>query len=160
MGEIVPMATPEQREAFARGEKLARKRFTPEEGLGPSFNGVSCLSCHERPVLGGGGDAYRDMFMGGTMAEGKGYTLNPLLPETEPVQVSDGVARMYHLDDDALPAQQPLQPDVGLMAARNPTALFGSGIVMTIPSEAILAALDPDARRRSDRTRRGTPRAR
>jgi CxxC motif-containing protein (DUF1111 family) len=30
--------------------------FTPETGLGPLFNAVSCLECHEEPSIGGHGD--------------------------------------------------------------------------------------------------------
>ena len=28
---------------------------TPEEGLGPAFNGTSCAACHNLPAIGGGG---------------------------------------------------------------------------------------------------------
>src|SRR5256885_16870438 len=30
--------------------------FTPTTGLGPLFNALSCASCHEEPVVGGGGN--------------------------------------------------------------------------------------------------------
>ena len=60
-GEPMALATAEQLASFRRGEALFRKRFTPDEGLEPQYNGVSCASCHERPVVGGGGELYRSV---------------------------------------------------------------------------------------------------
>ncbi|HMV67355.1 MAG TPA: di-heme oxidoredictase family protein [Myxococcota bacterium] len=144
MGSPMPLATPEQLEAFHRGEELAKKRFTPEEGLGPQFNGVSCLSCHERPVLGGGGELYRNLFMAGRWQEERGFVLTPLQKESVPGSASDGVFRMYNVGPPGTPAQQPLQDDVGLFAARNPVPLFGSGVMFAIDEDAILQYEDPD----------------
>ncbi len=144
MGTAVPMATPDQLAAFARGEALARRRFTPEEGLGPQFNGVSCLSCHEKPMLGGGAELYRNVAIGGQWEDGRGYVITPTVPETNPVAVNDGVFRLYNMDDLGGPGQQAIQPEVGLFASRNPPALFGSGVAMTIDASDIEALADPD----------------
>ena len=37
----------------ATGEDYFAMTFTPEQGLGPLFNGASCLSCHSDPTPGG-----------------------------------------------------------------------------------------------------------
>lgn len=46
-----------ERAAFAEGRALLAKRWTAEEGLGPLFDGRSCLICHPR---GGGGSPVQD----------------------------------------------------------------------------------------------------
>jgi CxxC motif-containing protein (DUF1111 family) len=144
LGSPMPMATPEQLAAFRRGEELAKKRFTPEEGVGPQFNGVSCLSCHERPVLGGGGELYRNLFLAGKWEEGRGFVLTALQRESVEGAASDGVFRMYNVGPPGTVAQQPLQEEVGLFAARNPVPLFGSGMMFAIDEDAILQYEDPD----------------
>ena len=39
-----------------RGHRLFTKAFRVSEGLGPRFNAVSCLSCHNTPLVGGSGN--------------------------------------------------------------------------------------------------------
>ena len=58
-GRIRPSATADEEAVFQRGEKVAQRRFTPEEGLGPLFTVTFCAACHEKPVFGGGGGRYR-----------------------------------------------------------------------------------------------------
>ncbi|MEP7350415.1 MAG: di-heme oxidoredictase family protein [Sphingorhabdus sp.] len=53
----------EARAVFRRGRELFAKRWTAEEGLGPLFDGQSCLICHPR---GGGG---RPVLAGRSSAE-------------------------------------------------------------------------------------------
>ncbi|MCA9544368.1 MAG: hypothetical protein KC613_08255, partial [Myxococcales bacterium] len=48
-GQVLPAATAEQRATFARGEAVAKRRFSPAEGLGPDFNVTFCAACHEKP---------------------------------------------------------------------------------------------------------------
>ena len=38
--------------SFNRGREVMRRRFEPEEGLGPFYNTTSCVACHETPVTG------------------------------------------------------------------------------------------------------------
>src|SRR6266404_2690963 len=51
-----PMATlsPEQLSDFFAGQDEFKKVFTPETGLGPIFNGESCVTCHAEGGIGGG----------------------------------------------------------------------------------------------------------
>src|SRR5690606_36997060 len=63
-GEPIPSATPAQKEAFARGLALARRTFSPAEGLGPELGATSCLACHERPGPGGGAARFRSFLVG------------------------------------------------------------------------------------------------
>src|SRR5437870_1082556 len=38
---------------FNIGKREFERRHTPEDGLGPTFNQVSCVACHSAPVTGG-----------------------------------------------------------------------------------------------------------
>jgi CxxC motif-containing protein (DUF1111 family) len=42
-------------QAFAIGRDLFHREFTPQDGLGPTFNDARCSSCHDVPTLGGSG---------------------------------------------------------------------------------------------------------
>lgn len=39
---------------FATARAAFGERYSPEQGIGPVFNGVSCGECHRDPVVGGG----------------------------------------------------------------------------------------------------------
>ncbi len=54
LGGPLPGLTPEEVRKFHVGEVLFKKEFTPEEGLGPLFNGKSCFECHGQPMVSGG----------------------------------------------------------------------------------------------------------
>ena len=71
MGAVRPGATAEQHATYARGLLVARRRFTPATGLGPTFNVSACADCHERPDTGGGGARYRGFqLVGQRLADG------------------------------------------------------------------------------------------
>lgn len=55
-GSAVPGLSPREHQTFDRGMAVFETEFTPETGLGPLFNAVSCLECHEEPSIGGHGD--------------------------------------------------------------------------------------------------------
>lgn len=54
LGGPVPGLTFDQKRKFDVTEALFKKEFTPEEGLGPLFNGKSCFECHGQPEAVGG----------------------------------------------------------------------------------------------------------
>src|SRR6266581_6251912 len=49
----LPGLTPEQETAFFAGCDEFMEEETPDEGLGPVFNGKSCAECHAVPSVGG-----------------------------------------------------------------------------------------------------------
>lgn len=132
-GEIRPSATDTERQTFTRGEAVARRRFSPEEGLGPLFNVTFCAACHEKPVFGGSAGRYRDFFIHGTTTADGSF-----------IEGGDrgGILASYGTDPDA---ERP-QPAAGsdTFALRNPIPFFGVGLLAEIPEEAILAYADPD----------------
>jgi CxxC motif-containing protein (DUF1111 family) len=104
---------------------------TPEEGLGPAFNGTSCAVCHNVPVIGGGGvileirAGYRD-------DAGDHAALN---------EAGDTLIHMLSTPSHGC---QPIIPDdVTVIARRAPIPLFGAGLVEAIPDEVLLALEDP-----------------
>src|SRR5258708_17241404 len=56
LGTPLSRLTVAQRRQADAGRAEFPTVFTPETGLGPLFNAVSCASCHERPVVGGSGN--------------------------------------------------------------------------------------------------------
>lgn len=103
---------------------------TPEDGLGPAFNGTSCAVCHNVPAIGGGGVmletrvGYRDL-------DGRFRALNAQ---------GDTLMHLFSVPSHGC---QPMVPDdVNVVARRAPISLFGAGLIEAIPDETIRAAED------------------
>ncbi|MCP3059696.1 hypothetical protein LXT21_12990 [Myxococcus sp. K38C18041901] len=130
LGDVLPSATPEQRASFERGRQVVLRRFTPEEGLGPSFNVVSCVNCHEKPVVGGGAGRYRNfLLVGQTLPDGSFI----------PTGVN-GVQPHFSLDG----VRRPTDTATNTLATRHPIPFFGVGLLAELPDEVILRNADPD----------------
>ena len=135
-GTPLPGVTTYESEQFVLGQALFNRAFTPEEGLGPLFNQVSCSSCHDLPTSGGHG--------------------------AEPVtKVSDfdertGCNLLKEDGGDLLQASVvPALRTAGILPERIPVsatavtelrapALYGIGLVEAIEDEDILIKADPD----------------
>ncbi|MFT5352897.1 MAG: CxxC motif-containing protein (DUF1111 family) [Polyangiales bacterium] len=130
MGEILPSATEEQRATFVRGEEVAQRRFTPEMGLGPSFNVTFCGACHEKPVFGGSAGRYRDFLL-----------VEQIVSDGSRVALGvNGVLPQFNLET----GRRPTDEGANHFGLRNPIPFFGIGLLAEIPEEAILANADPD----------------
>ncbi|MEE2756456.1 MAG: di-heme oxidoredictase family protein [Myxococcota bacterium] len=132
-GAILPDATETQRATFMRGEDIVRKRFTPDDGLGPIFNVTFCGACHEKPVFGGAAGHYRDFILHGqTTSDGS------FIPSGD----RSGILSSYRWPIDT---KRPA-PDAtaNTAAIRNPIPFFGIGLLAEIPEESILQHADPD----------------
>ena len=131
LGAVRPDATAAQRASFARGQAVANRHFSPEDGLGPHFNTTFCGSCHNRPVLGGSAGRYRNFLL-----------TRQVLPDGSAVPTGvNGVHPFLQLDD---PARTPLGPGTNAFATRNPIPFFGVGLLAELPAESILENADPD----------------
>ena len=135
-GTPLPGVTTYESEQFVLGQALFNRAFTPEEGLGPLFNQVSCSSCHDLPTSGGHG--------------------------AEPVtKVSDfdertGCNLLKEDGGDLLQASVvPALRTAGILPERIPVsatavtelrapALYGIGLVEASEDEDILIKADPD----------------
>jgi CxxC motif-containing protein (DUF1111 family) len=130
LGDPVGFATEAQRAAFEHGREVAVRRFTPETGLGPSFNLVTCAGCHEKPVTGGSAGRYRDFLLVGQRLPDGSYT---------PLGVN-GIQDQFDTTGRRVASPE----TANVTAERNPIPFFGVGLLAAIDEEAILAHADPD----------------
>jgi CxxC motif-containing protein (DUF1111 family) len=109
--------------AFARGDAEFERRFSPNTGLGPIFNDVSCASCHS--------------------GDGRGQLRNALLrigSDADSFQTSVGGPQ---IQDKAIPGAEPERVPPGVaVSVRLPPPVFGVGLIEAIPEAAILANVD------------------
>lgn len=138
IGEPIPGLTPEEAVRFASGGALFRRRFTPEEGVGPRFNEDACNACHTFPADGGTGETGVTKATR-TLPDG---TCDPLAAEggqnlrlsvTPALGTAGGVrvpapAAATHVSRFTVPF------------------VFGLGLVDAIPPSTLEALADPDDR--------------
>jgi CxxC motif-containing protein (DUF1111 family) len=131
-GSTLPGITPQEQELFRLGLEDFTEVETPEDGLGPAFNGNSCAVCHSVPVIGGV-SAMTEVRAGYRDENGKFTALNE--------------GTLYHLF--SIPnhmCQVKIPPEANVIARRAPIPLFGAGLVEAIPDETLIALEDPDDR--------------
>jgi CxxC motif-containing protein (DUF1111 family) len=130
-GDPLPGLTPAEFEEFRLGLDDFLEVETPDEGLGPAFNGTSCAACHNVPAVGGISPV-AEVRAG---RRGPGGEFVPLDPSGE---------SLFHLFSVPSHSCQPVIPaDASIVARRAPIPVFGAGLVEAIPDAAILALEDP-----------------
>lgn len=136
IGEPLPGLTPEEAARFAEGRTHFRRRFTPDEGMGPRFNEDACNACHTFPADGGTGET------GVTKA-------TRTLPDgtCDPLTALGG----ENLRLSATPALQAAgggrvrAPDEASHTTRFTVPfVFGLGLVDAVPLETLEALADPE----------------
>jgi CxxC motif-containing protein (DUF1111 family) len=120
-------------DAFFDGQDEFTSIETPETGLGPLFNGASCVQCHNVPAPGGGSPVRVTRF--GRVVGG----------EFDPLVERGGSLLQRFATDPAL--RERIPPEANVVADRLSTPLFGAGLVEAIPDATILANA---TRRKSD----------
>jgi CxxC motif-containing protein (DUF1111 family) len=134
-GEPFPSLSDAQRQEFAAGRASFVRTFTPAEGVGPTFNEPRCASCHDLPTIGGAGaDAVRKVsrFVDGRcdlLVEHGGDMLQSQMTEA---------LREHGFEIERVPVRA--TASTSLMAP----ALYGAGLVETVPDAVILAGADPE----------------
>jgi CxxC motif-containing protein (DUF1111 family) len=145
---IAPGRRPEVRaEVKAAGLVLFTHDWKPKDplakgdGLGPVFNARSCVACHSQGGVGGGGDLDHNVLA---------FEAHPTVDRR---QVRGGMVHKFAVDDRDREAVEQLRkvfpvvrrapalPDFDPVRTEsvNSTALFGAGLVDTIPSGSIVA---------------------
>jgi CxxC motif-containing protein (DUF1111 family) len=137
LGDPLPTATAEQLAIFNRGKEVAMKQFDLADGLGPAFNVVSCLSCHERPAGGGSAGLYRNFFLAGF------ETADGVFIASDSAGPAGGVLRVFNYDVQ-IPFRPPVPPETEIFGQRNPIPMFGTGLIAELSDEEILLRADPD----------------
>ncbi len=120
-GDPLRGLTTAELERFDAGLDEFSEVETPEEGLGPAFNDVSCATCHLTPAIGGGSEILETRFgrigddgLFDGMAE-----LGGSLIQRNGIGVSGDCEYLAEL----------VPPDATIVADRRTTPLFGLGLV-------------------------------
>jgi CxxC motif-containing protein (DUF1111 family) len=145
LGTALRNLDPAQRRQFDIGRAMFQTVFTPETGLGPLFNAVSCASCHEQPVVGGSGsndpeEGGEDIEVHATAFHGAGARCDDLAALGGQViqkQLTPAFSDYLHITSEPIPAAA---TDSG---HRTTPDLFGFGLLDAVPDAEILARADP-----------------
>ncbi|BCM88650.1 hypothetical protein IAD21_00491 [Abditibacteriota bacterium] len=122
-GDPLPGLTPAQLVAFATGLDEFQNVEDVAGGLGPTFNNVSCGSCHSSGALGGGSNITVTRF---------GKVTNGVY---DALELRGGSLLQDHAIDPGV--QEIVPPEANVVAHRQSTPLFGLGLIEAIPDEAI-----------------------
>jgi len=118
--------------AFLRGRALFDKDFSVIEGVGPHFNGDSCRSCHQDPVVGGAGGIDVQV-QRPAISDGEGGYRSPM--------ATGALAQTHHLPGVA---REEIPEAVEFVEERNSPTVLGLGLIETISEATIRANADPD----------------
>jgi CxxC motif-containing protein (DUF1111 family) len=126
----VPLAdlTAAQRAAFDAGLEEFEEKETPEEGLGPVFNGKSCAECHAVPSVGGSEPnlgVARETRIGGPNGDLLANLGGPLLQQRA-IDLPG-----CNLQGEGVPRE------ATFVSLRISTPLFGAGLIEAIPEATI-----------------------
>ncbi len=138
-GDPLPRLPDDLLVAFQFGKEKFMTVQTPATGLGPVYNGKSCVECHSNPVPGGSG-ASPDNRVIRFARQVEGQPFDPLLnlggPNLQKFSVADELP-------GCLLAGEVMPPEANLTGMRQPPQLFGLGLIQAIPDSTILANADP-----------------
>ena len=129
-GDPLPGITGFEFERFRLGLEDFTEVETPQDGLGPAFNGTSCAVCHSVPSIGGI-SSITEVRAGKRTAEGAFEVLH-----------GGTLFHLFSVPPHTCQVQIPAEANV--IARRMPIPLFGAGLVEAIADVDIIAAEDPD----------------
>ncbi len=139
-GDPLPGLTASQSSAFTNG----KTEFTSEEGvadgLGPVFNGRSCVECHSVPAAGGGSERLVTRF--GTITNGQFDPLTQYggsLIQDHAITRADGST--HNFSPETVPSV------ATIVVHRRTPPLFGLGYVDAVPDQALFALAALEAQR-------------
>ena len=109
--------------AFVRGDEEFGRPFSPNAGLGPIFNDVSCASCHS--------------------GDGRGQLRNALHRVGDASNDFERAIGGPQIQTKAIPGATAEEIPLGKpVSVRLPPPVFGAGLIEAIPEAAILANVD------------------
>jgi CxxC motif-containing protein (DUF1111 family) len=109
--------------AFVRGDQEFGRPFSPNAGLGPIFNDVSCAACHS--------------------GDGRGQLRNALHRIGDPSNDFERAIGGPQIQNKAIPGATAEEIPAGKpVSVRLPPPVFGAGLIEAIPEAAILANVD------------------
>lgn len=135
-GDSLPGLDAKSLAQFVAGLQEFTNVETPETGLGPLFNNVSCAACHLSPAVGGSSAVFVTRY-----GRAQNGVFDPL--------ASQGGSLLHQFSTDPQ-LRESVPADANVVARRITTPLFGAGLIEAIPDGAIAAA---EARRKPDGVR-------
>lgn len=123
-GDPLPGLTAAQRQRFLDGKDAFEEEEGAADGLGPVFNDISCVACHDSPASGGGSTVITTRF--GRFANGR---FDPLINRGGPVIQRQGIVGLggFQFQGEVVPSQ------ANRVAGRRATQVFGFGLVDAVP---------------------------
>ena len=129
-GEPIQGITAKEFELFRLGLEDFNEVETPDEGLGPVFNGRSCAECHSIPRIGGSSTITE--VRGGIRKEDGSFEEYP----------GGTVMQMFSIPRHE--TQLTIPREINVIARRKSLPLFGNGLVETVPDAVLIALEDPE----------------
>lgn len=143
LGQSLPGLSDILKQNFQFGLQKFSTTETPDDGLGPVFNGTSCAECHLKGAIGGAGfdlvqsrETRIGALVNGVYSD---------LPELGGPVIQRRSLHEFDLNNPVLPEVVP--PAADFVSRRITTPLFGLGLLEAIPDSTILANVrvnDPD----------------
>lgn len=124
LGQPLAGLTRAEMAAFNEGRAEFRNEETPQSGLGPIFNDVSCVACHSAGGVGGAGRRTVTRF---------GRTVDGVF---DPLESLGGSLLQARSIDRAV--REVVPPEANTVARRVTTPLFGVGLIEAIPDSTIV----------------------
>jgi CxxC motif-containing protein (DUF1111 family) len=139
VGGPLPGLTPAEAQRFNAGRNEFLQIENPQLGLGPVFNGVSCVQCHGAGAPGGASPN-----LGVSVVTRIGGTVNGQYSDLE----DNGGALIQARSLREIIPNYPVPPEVvpqqaTFVARRITTPVFGNGLMEAIPESQVLSRQDP-----------------
>jgi CxxC motif-containing protein (DUF1111 family) len=131
-GDPIQGLTPREFELFRLGLGDFTEVESPDEGLGPVFNGRSCAECHSVPRIGGSSTITE--VRAGIRKDDGSFEEYP----------GGSVMQMFSIPPHE--TQITIPPEINVIARRKSLPLFGNGLVEAIPDAVLIALEDPEDR--------------
>ncbi len=127
-GDPLPGLSPDDLTRFFDGQDAFETEEEVDEGIGPVFNDVSCVACHDGPASGGGSDVLATRI--GTNVNGPFDMLERLGGPTIQVQGIGDVGGGVTIGPEVVP------PEATIVVHRRTNPIFGLGLVDAVPDAA------------------------
>ena len=117
-----------ERARFRAGKEGFEEVEAVADGIGPVFNDVSCVACHDGPATGGGSDILSTRF--GRITDGK---FDDMKEFGGPTIQKRGIGRVGAVEF----VGEVVPPKATIVSRRRATPLFGLGLVDAVPDQTL-----------------------
>ena len=151
----LPNLPPELLANFNEGRRRFLATETAETGLGPVFNDTSCVACHSIPIAAGSGQSETTFVTKfgrvGLQESDRFGVQTPSMPFNGLLNMGGPTIQRRSIAEelpDCRLAGEVVPREATAVGARQPSPLFGLGLIQAIPETEILSRADPtDANR-------------